>query len=152
MAYVMGIQLLHVPYKGSSAAFTDLMGQTVDLVMTTSTFAGPFIKAGKARALGVAGAQRMPSLPDVPTFVEQGFQYQIFDWKAVAGPRGIPSDVVAQLSRDLNRVLVEPAVVERIESEGASVIGGTPEHMRQVVLEDVERWKRLVQKANIKIE
>jgi len=153
LAYRMGVQLLHVPYKGSSAAFTDLLGQNVNLVMTTVTFAMPHIKAGKVRAIGIAGSQRLSTLPDVPTFAEQGWpEYQVFDWKAVAGPKGIPADVVVQLNRELNEVLKQRAVVDKFEAEGTTLVGGTPEQMMQLVRGDVARWKTLTQKAQIKIE
>src|SRR6185436_1995947 len=84
LAYLMGIRLVHVPYKGSSQAFTDVLGGQVDMMLTSATFAAPHIKGGKVRALGIAGTQRMPTLPDVPTFEEQGFAgYNVVDWKAV---------------------------------------------------------------------
>jgi tripartite-type tricarboxylate transporter receptor subunit TctC len=153
LAYLMGIELAHIPYKGSSQAFTDLLGGQVDMMLTGATFSGPHIKAGKVRALGVAGKERLPALPDVPTFEEQGFSgYGVVDWKAVAGPRGIPADVVAFLNTELNAVLRLKAVTEKFEAEGTSAVGGTPEQMMQIVRSDVERWKRVAQLAKVKIE
>ena len=153
LAFLMGIKLVHVPYKGSSQAFTDLLGGQVDMMLTSATFSGPHVKGGKVRGIGIAGTQRMPTLAEVPTFEEQGFRgYDVVDWKAVAGPRGIPPDVVAFLNRELNEVLKHKAVVEKFEAEGTTAVGGTPEQMMQTVRADIQRWKSVAEKAKVKIE
>ena len=153
LAYVMGVKLVHVPYKGSSQAFTDLLGGQVDMMLTSATFSGPHIKGGKVRGLGIAGTQRMPTLSEVPTFEEQGFRgYNVVDWKAVAGPRGIPPDVVALLNRELNEVLKHKAVAEKFEAEGTTAVGGTPEEMMQTIRADITRWKNIAEKAKVKME
>lgn len=152
LAYLMGVKLSHVPYKGTSQAFNDLLGRNIDLVLAGATVATPYIKSGRMRYLGIAGRQRLASLPEVPTFFEQGTDYQVVDWKAVAGPRGIPADVVAFLNRELNEVLRARAVVDKFADEGTTALGGTPEQMLQTVKADVERWRNLVRKAGVKIE
>jgi len=153
LAHIMDIRLVHVPYKGTSQAFTDLLGNSVDMMLTSATFTGPQLKAGKVRALGIAGAQRMPTMPEVPTFEEQGYRgYNVVDWKAVAGPRGIPPDVVAFLNRELNEILRSKAVTDRFEAEGTTAVGGTPEQMMEIVRGDIERWKRVAAEAKVKIE
>lgn len=153
LAYLMGIQLVHVPYKGSSQAFTDVLGGQVDMMLTSATFSAPHIKGGKVRALGIAGTERARSLPDLPTFAEQGFAgYNVVDWKAVAGPKGIPPDVVAFLNKELNEVLKHKAVADKFEAEGTTAVGGTPEQMMEIVKSDVERWRRVAQMAKVKIE
>jgi tripartite-type tricarboxylate transporter receptor subunit TctC len=153
LAFIMGVQLTHVPYKGSSQAFTDVLGGQVDMMLTSATFSAPHIKGGKVRGLGIAGDKRMPTLGDVPTFEEQGIAaYNVVDWKAVAGPKGIPPDVVALLNRELNAVLRDKAVTDKFEAEGTTAVGGTPEEMMRTVREDVERWRRVAEKAKVKIE
>jgi tripartite-type tricarboxylate transporter receptor subunit TctC len=153
LAYVMGIKLVHIPYKGSSQAFNDLLGNNVDLMLTSATFGAPFIKSGRVRALGIAGTTRMPTLPDVPTFEEQGFaDYNVVDWKAVAGPRGMPPEVVAYLNTELNAVLKHKAVADKFHAEGTTAVGGSPEDMMQIVRADVQRWKNIAEKAKVKIE
>ena len=153
LAHIMGIRLVHVPYKGTSQAFTDLLGNSVDMMLTSATFTGPQLKAGKVRALGIAGTQRMPTMPEVPTFEEQGFRgYNVVDWKAVAGPRGIPPDVVAFLNRELNEILKSKAVTDKFEAEGTTAVGGTPEQMMETVRSDIARWKRVAETAKVKIE
>ena len=153
LAFIMGIQLVHVPYKGSSQAFSDLLGGNVDLMLTSATFSAPYLKSGRVRALGIAGTTRMPTLPDVPTFEEQGFPgYNVVDWKAVAGPRGIPPDVVAFLNTELNAVLKHKAVAEKFQAEGTTAVGGSPEDMMQIVRADIARWKKVAEMAKVKIE
>jgi tripartite-type tricarboxylate transporter receptor subunit TctC len=153
LAHVMGVTFTHVPYKGSSQAFTDVLGGQVDMMLTSATFAAPHIKGGKVRALGIAGNQRMPTLPDVATFEEQGIGgYNVVDWKAVAGPRGIPPDVVAFLNAELNAVLRHKSVTEKFEAEGTTAVGGSPDDMMRIVREDIQRWKSVAEKAQVKIE
>lgn len=151
LGYNMGVQLLHVPYKGSSQAFNDVMGRSVDMMFTSATFAAQHVKSGRARAIGISGTERSPKLPDVPTFAEQGYpKYQVVDWKAIGAPRGLPADVLARLSRELNEVLKMPAIREKFESEGTTVLGGSPEDMLRVIHSDIARWKNLVKAANLK--
>jgi tripartite-type tricarboxylate transporter receptor subunit TctC len=153
LAHVMGVKFTHVPYKGSSQAFTDVLGGQVAMMLTSATFTAPHVKGGKVRVLGVAGSQRVPNLPDVPTFEEQGFPgYNVVDWKAVAGPKGMPMDVVAFLNRELNEVLRSKAVTEKFDAEGTTAVGGTPEDMMRIVREDVERWRRVAAEAKVQIE
>jgi tripartite-type tricarboxylate transporter receptor subunit TctC len=153
LAYIMGIQLVHVPYKGSSQAFNDLLGNNVHLMLTSATFGAPFIKAGRVRALGIAGTTRMPTLPEVPTFEEQGFaNYNVVDWKAVAGPRGMTPDVVAFLNTELNAVLKHKAVADKFAAEGTTAVGGSPEDMMNIIRADITRWKNIAEKAKVRIE
>jgi len=152
LAFVMGVSLVHVPYKGSSQAFSDLLGQNVDMILTSATFVAPYVRSGRVRCIGMAGTQRISTLPDVPTFAEQGFDYQVVDWKAVAGPKGMPPDVVAFLNKELNEVLKQKAVAEKFQAEGTTAVGGSPEQMMQIVLADLERWKNIAKKANVKVE
>jgi tripartite-type tricarboxylate transporter receptor subunit TctC len=153
LAFNMGVQLTHVPYKGSSQAFTDVMAGQVDMMLTSVTYASGTIKSGRIRALGIASAQRSPALPDIPTFAEQGWpDFLLVDWKAVAAPRGVPPEVVTLLNRELNEVLRGRNVAERFTAEGTTPVGGTPEQMMRIVQSDIERWRALAKRANLKIE
>jgi len=153
LAYEMGVTFVHVPYKGSSQAFNDLLGNNVDMMLTSATFGATYIQSNRVRALGIAGTKRAPTMPDVPTFQEQGWpDYQVVDWKAVAGPKGIPADVVALLNSELNAVLKHKAVMEKMEGEGTTAVGGSPEQMMQIVRSDIERWKSVAARAKVKIE
>jgi len=151
LGYNMGVQLLHVPYKGSSQAFNDVMGRSVDMMFTSATFAAQHVKSGRARAIGISGTGRSPKLPDVATFAEQGYpKYQVVDWKAIGGPKGIPPEVLARLNRELNEVLKMQPIRERFESEGTTVLGGTPDDMLKTINADIARWRNLVKVANLK--
>lgn len=153
LGFLMGVKFLHIPYKGSSQAFSDLLGGNVDMMLTSVTFSAPYLKSGRVRALGVSGPARQESLPDLPTFEEQGVKgFNVVDWKAVAGPRGIPADVVAFLNAELNAVLKSREVSEKFQSEGTTAVGGTPDQMMQVIRSDIARWKRVAELANVKIE
>lgn len=153
LAFLMGVSLVHIPYKGSSQAFGDLIGGSVDMMLTSATFASPYIKSGRVKALGIAGKERMPNLPDVPTFEEQGIKgYDVVDWKAVAGPKGMPADAVKFLNVELNKVLQHKSVTDRFSAEGTTSVGGTPEHLLQTIVSDIDRWKRVIKDANIKFE
>jgi tripartite-type tricarboxylate transporter receptor subunit TctC len=153
LAFRMGVQMQHVPYKGSSHAFNDVLAGQIDMMLTSATYGVPFIRSGRVRALGVASSQRMPTLPDVPTFAEQGWpDYLLVDWKAIAGPKGMPADVVTRLNRELNEVLKSRSVSEKFQAEGTTAVGGTPEQMMDIVRADVARGRALVQRADIKVE
>jgi len=151
LAYLMGVSLVHIPYKGSSQAYNDLLGGNVDMMLTSSTFAAPQIKGGRLKAIGIAGTKRLDSLPDVKTFEEQGVKgYNVVDWKAVAGPKGMPAEAVTFLNRELNNVLKHKSVTERFDAEGTTAVGGTPDDLMRTILSDIERWKRVIEVAQVK--
>ncbi len=144
-AYLAEIKLVHIPYKGSSLAMNDLLGGNVDLLLSTSTFTAPYVKSKRVRALGVAGQSRLAILPDVPTFEEQGLKdFNVVDNKGLGGPQGITPEVVAFLNAELNGVLKEPAVYTRLEDEGTTAVGGSPDHMLRLVRTDIARWKKVI--------
>jgi tripartite-type tricarboxylate transporter receptor subunit TctC len=123
----------------------DLLGGNVDLLLSTSTFTAPYIKSKRVRALGIAGQSRLSILPDVPTFEEQGIKdFNVVDSKSLGGPRGITPEIVAYLNAELNGVLQEPAVYTRLEEEGTTAFGGSPEQMLQLIRKDIARWKKVI--------
>ena len=145
-----GTSMLHVPYKGSAPAITDtIAGQTQ--VMFPSLFtAVPYVKAGKLRALGVAGVKRSALMPDVPTLQEQGIaDVDISQWYGIFAPAKTPAPVIAQLNKVLNEVLADKSVIKRLEDHGAEVSTMTPEQMRTYVAQEQVKWKKVVQAARI---
>jgi len=153
LAFIMGVKLIHVPYKGSSQAFNDVISGSIDMMLTSATFGAPFIKSGRVLGLGVAGNERMGHLSDLPTFAEQGIaDYNVVDWKALAGPKGLPADVVALLNTEINAILRERTTATKFEADGTKLVGGSPEQMMDTIRADIQRWRRVVEKAKIKVE
>jgi tripartite-type tricarboxylate transporter receptor subunit TctC len=152
-AFQMGIKLIHIPYKGTSQAFTDVVSGSVDMMLSSATFCTPFIKSGRLIGLGVVGKERLINLPDLKTFAELGLpDYSVFDWKALAGPKGMPADVVTFLNQEVNAILRDRATAAKFEEDGTKLVGGSPEQMMETIRADVIRWKRVATTVNIKVE
>src|SRR6185369_15134670 len=114
-----GIEVLHVPYKGAAAAVTDLMGGQITAVSTTLSTAAGQIRAGRARALALSAAQRLPDYPDIPTFAELGYPDLVATvWFSLSGPAGLPADIVNRLNAEVRRALELPETRERVRHDG----------------------------------
>jgi tripartite-type tricarboxylate transporter receptor subunit TctC len=148
-----GTQLQHIPYKGSAPAMTDLLGGQVQLMFADAPTALPQIRAGKVRALGVASAQRSALLPDLPTIAEAGLPgYEAYSWAAVVAPAGTPKDIVAKISADLQKVMTQPDVKQRLFDAGAEAMPTSPEKFAQMLRSEIEKWGKVVKTANIKMD
>jgi len=153
MAALAGIKLMHIPYKGTSQAFTDLLGGAIDVMFANPVMAAKLVQSGRAHALAIGGEKRLPALPEVPTFIEAGLKdYSPSDWKAMLGPKGIPPDIVAKLNAEVNAILKEPAFSAVLATDGSTVIGGSPEQLVALIKSDVDRWRALVREQHIQIE
>ena len=147
-----GTQLLHIPYKGSAPAMTDVLGGQVAMMFSDAPTAIPHIKTGKVRVLGVASPQRSALMPDVPTIAEQGLPgYEAYSWAALYAPAGTPPDVVAKINADFNKVMRDPEVKQRLYVAGAEADPGTPAQMAQRLQAEMDKWAKVVKAANIKI-
>jgi tripartite-type tricarboxylate transporter receptor subunit TctC len=145
-----GTDILHVPYKGSGQAMPDLMSGRVQLMFENAPGAVSHIKAGKLRALAQTGLKRSPALPDVPTVDESGVKgYESLSWSGIAVAAGTPRAVIDRLNRDLNAVLAQPEMRQKIEEQGAEVVGGSPEAFRKHVEAERAKWSRLIQTNSI---
>jgi tripartite-type tricarboxylate transporter receptor subunit TctC len=141
-----GTSFLHVPYKGSAPAVTDTIGGQTQIMFPSLFTAIPYVKAGKLRALGVAGSKRSPLLPDVPTLAEQGIaNVDVSQWYAIFAPAKTPKAVVDQLNKALNTVLADKESAKRLEDHGAQVEMTTPEQLRSFVEQEQIKWKKVVQ-------
>ena len=145
-----GTDILHVPYKGASPAITDTIAGTTQLMFPSLYSAFPHVSAGTLRALGIAGEKRSKSMPDVPTLTEQGIpDVNVQQWYALFAPAKTPKLIVQLLNREMNLILKDPAVVKKIEDQGAEVETTTPEQLKQYVEKEAIRWKAVVAKTKI---
>ena len=147
------VDMLHVPYKGSGPAVSDLLGGQVNYMFDSITSARPHIESGKLRALGVTTAKRSKTLPNVPTLAEAGLPgYEVSPWFAVFMPAATPKDIVAKVNTALLEAMKDPDVVKRLETIGAEPVGSTPEEMAQHLARESERWTKLIQERGIKLD
>lgn len=152
-ASTAGVKLTHIPYKGTSGGMTDLAGGQIDMMTAGITGARALAKGGKIRMLAVSSAKRLPELPDVPTFAEAGLpNFSIGLWHGLVASKDVPKPIVAKLNADVNEVLRDPEIVARFSADAVTPGGGTPDQFRDVIRSDLERWKRIVKEANIKVQ
>ncbi len=147
------IQMLHIPYKGSAPAVTDLLGGQVESMFDNAPSALPHIQAGKLRAIAVTSAQRSPSIPDVPTLAESGYpNFDVQSWFALVAPAGTPKIIVEKLNAALNKALLAPDVRQRLQELAATPEPGSPEKMRDFQISEVKRWREVVKASGAKAE
>ena len=148
-----GANLTHIPYKGGGQAMIDVMGGSIPLVYTAVASAVQQVKSGKVNAVAVSSAQRAPSMPDVPTFIEAGVtDFDINSWVGLLAPAKTPRAIVDKLNTELNAVLSDPAVRERLNGMGIAATPGSAEKLGQDMQRDLARYGPVVKAANIKAE
>ena len=148
-----GVQLLHVPYKGSGPLTTDLLGGQITMSFDTITPVLPQIKAGKLRALAVTTATRSRALPDVPTLDESGLKgFNLGTWFGVLAPAATPRDIVTRLNAEIVKIINSPEFKKKMDDIGAEPIGNTPAQMARQIKDDTERFAKLVKDAKVSIE
>jgi tripartite-type tricarboxylate transporter receptor subunit TctC len=150
---IAGVDLLHVPYKGTGQAVTDLLAGHVNLMFAPAQTVMPYVQAGRLKALAVTGARRSETLPDLPTVSESGLPgYEAVGWFGLLAPAATLKATVAKISADANRVLAEREVREKILSLGSDVSGDTPEEFARFIRGDQAKWSRLMKEAGIQAE
>ena len=147
-----GIQVTHVPYRGAPAANTSVMTGETQLLFNALPSVMPLIKDGKLRALGVTTARRVKFLPDVPAVAETVPGYAVTGWLGIGAPKGTPPDIVDRLNREVNSVLADPALLERLVSLGSEPFTGSPADFGKFLAEETEKWAKVVKFANLKVE
>lgn len=147
-----GVDIVHVPYKGSAPSFQDLLGGRVSFTCDSLVQALPYIRDGRLRALAVLGAARTPLLPDVPTVGETLPGYELTNWFGLVAPSATPAAIVAKINADVVKVLKDPAIAERLSGMGATAIGNSPAEFGAVMRADSEKWGKLIREAHIKAE
>ena len=148
-----GVDLNHIPYKGSTPAVTDLIGGQVQALFDNVPNVIQHVKGGRLRALAITTPKRSPALADIPTVDEAGVPgYQVSVWFGLVAPAATPRDIVVRLNTEINRVLARPDVRERFGQAGIEIVGGTPELFERHVREQVATWGRVVKEANIRAD
>lgn len=147
------LNMLHIPYRGSAPAVTDLLGGQVQSMFDNTPSALPHVKAGRLRAIAITSAQRSPLLPEVPTVAESGFPgFDVQSWFSLAAPAGTPRPVIERLNSALNKVLAAPDVRQRLQDLAATPEPGTPEQLRRLIAAETKRWHDVVKQSGAKAE
>ena len=152
LKYMTGIDVLHVIYKGDSPAITALLAGQVQIMLPTVIAITAHIKSGRLRALAVASAKRISSMPDLPTMDEAGVPgFEADSWGGVMVPAATPPAVVQRLHAEIVRILKMPDVAERLHSLGAEIVGGTPEEFAAYLKSEIDKWGKVARSTNSKL-
>jgi tripartite-type tricarboxylate transporter receptor subunit TctC len=150
---IAGIDLVHVPYRGSAPAIADVMGGQVPFMFDTSVVAAPFIESGKVRALAVTSAKRSAQWPNVPTMAEAGVtNYEVVSWQAIFAPAGTPSAIVQRLHTEIVKIIKSAEMQERFAKLGLDPSGMTPAELAKFQASEIAKWAAVIRAGNIKIE
>ena len=150
---IAGVDMQHIPYKGSGPAVADLLGGQVNYMFDSITSARPHIQSGKLRALAVTTAKRSSSMPDVPTMEEAGLKgYEVSPWFAVFVPAGTPPAIVKKLNQVFVAEMKQPDVLDRFKAIGAEVVGSTPEEAARHLQAETVRWSKVIAERNISMD
>jgi tripartite-type tricarboxylate transporter receptor subunit TctC len=146
------LDMIHVPYRGIGPAITDILGGQTQALFPGLAAALPHIKAGKMRPLAVTGTRRHPLLPDVPTFEELGYKgFDGVQWYGIVGPANMPPTIVKRLNEEINKLLANPDLRERLSSEALEPMPMSPEQFGQYMRDDIDKWSRLAKARNIQL-
>jgi tripartite-type tricarboxylate transporter receptor subunit TctC len=151
---LLGIDIVHVPYKGAGPAVTDLLGGQIQMMMVTPLLVEPHARAGRLRLIAAATPQRIPRLPELPTVAESGVpNFEAGTWFCLVGPAGIPRDITYAIYNDVKKIMAEPAFKERyIDKQWFEVVANTPDEFAAFVQIDYERWEKLIKLSGVKVE
>jgi tripartite-type tricarboxylate transporter receptor subunit TctC len=152
MAQQMGMNWVHVPYKGQAPALADLLGGQVTMMFGNWPEFRSHIQSGKLIAIGMATAKRSVYAPDIPTLAEQGVNIESNSWNGLLAPANTPDAVIERMNAEVNKALLAPAVLEAFQKGGIASLSGTPEKFAQFLKSEIEKYAQVVRKANITLE
>jgi tripartite-type tricarboxylate transporter receptor subunit TctC len=148
-----GVDMLHVPYKGSGPAVADLVGGQVNLMFDNMPSSLPHVKSGRLRAIAVTSAKRSPAAPDLPTIAESGVPgYEAVAWFGVLAPAGTPPAIVKKLNAEIIKVLKSPDVAERLSSQGAEPVSNTPEQFSAYIKSEMAKWAKVIKASGAQVD
>jgi tripartite-type tricarboxylate transporter receptor subunit TctC len=144
------IDIVHVPYRGAAPAVNDLLGQQVQMAFLDLPVLLPQVKAGALRPIAVGSDARAPTAPEVPTTAEAGYPaLRIENWYGMVAPKGTPEAVIASLNRIATEAMADPAVKEKLASQGATLVGDSPEHFRAFISAEITKWATVIREAGV---
>ena len=145
--------MVHVPYRGTAPAVTDLVGGQIQLMFTGGPAVLPFVKSGQLRALAVSSSKRLNAMPDLPTVAESGYKgFEADQWYGIVAPAGTPKDIVGKLNAQINQALESSELKNRLQSEGAIAMPTTPETFGALIVREIARWKPVVRAGQIRAD
>ena len=144
------VNIVHVPYKGGGPALNAVIGAEVGITAISMVPTFPHLRAGRLRAIAITSNKRSELLPEVPTISETVPGFEVIQWYAMWGPKGIPKSIVARWNKEVAKVLFSDAMQRQMKMEGLEAGGGPPSQLQQIVKRDVEKWRRVIKEANIK--
>jgi tripartite-type tricarboxylate transporter receptor subunit TctC len=147
-----GVDLVHVPYRSSGPALTDLLGGQVQITFPTAVASIEYIKAGRLRALAVTTAARSEALPDLPTVDEFVRGYEASNWYGIGAPKNTPTEIVDKLNREINAALADPKLKARLSDLGGTVLALSPADFGKLIAEETEKWGKVIRAAGIRAE
>jgi len=147
-----GTRILHVPYKGAAPSMIDLIAGQAQLSFLAWSTAGPHVKTGRLRALGITSQMRANALPDLPAIAETLKSFDIANWYGLAGPKGTPGPVVSKLNAETMRILEDSELRSAFEREAIDIVGGTPEAFGEYLKSELAKWGKLVRASGVKLE
>ena len=150
---VAGIEMVHVPYRGSGQAMSDLVNNTVQVMLDQPASSIAQVRAGAIRVLATSGPRRLPLLPETPTFAEAGLgDASVQSWGSIAVPAGTPPAALERLGAAVREAVAHPPVVARMAAAGLDAVGSTPAEMEAMIAREYERWGRVIRERNIRVE
>lgn len=147
---LVGIDIVHVPYKGAAPAVVDLISGNISMVFTTSMESIQLAKAGRIRILAITSGERSPVTPEVPTMIESGVKdFEVYSWNGILAPAATPRNTIERLNRDIVKALQFPEVKERVNANGKFIVGDTPEEFGAFIRAESARWLRIIQERGL---
>ncbi len=148
-----GVNLVHIPYKGTAPAMTDLISGQISAMFNSMPSVLPHIANGRMRGIAVGSAKRSPAAPDIPTVAEAGLKgFQYVTWYALLAPAAVPKDIIAKINAESVKALSEPEMSKRLSSQGAEPAPGTPDDLARFMRKEYDDWKKVIKAANIKLD
>lgn len=151
--YMTGTDMVHIPYKGTAPAMTDLIGGQIALTFNSMPSVLPHTKSGRLKGIAVSTAKRSPAAPEIPTVAEAGVPgFQYATWYGVLGPAKMPKDIVTKLNGEIVRILQDKELAQRLAREGAEPAPGTPEALSKYMRSEYDQWKKTIAAAKLKLD